>query len=285
MNLESIEPELQAFEESFGCRICIHAFSDLFYQGDSYMFRKERQSHRKTFPDRCGREQRSYCIRHCMDELNQRIASSPEQDILEVHCRSGCFELVAPVFREGRCVLVFFAGLLDRREEEKNRLIARLLPVFAAGLEAKVRTMLSLKQGSRDAVTERVEEFIQDHYAEPISTADAARKLCISVTRLCHILQSSGRGRFSEMLMTERIQHAKHLLAFSDSDMHISEIAHLCGFPVYEHFTRSFRKLVGVSPSAWRKRCAVIGRTSKTAFSDTEVSGEEKIYNHEVADK
>ena len=255
MKKESIEPELQAFEESFGCRLCIHAFNDLFFQGASPMFNTRRQSHRKTFPDRCGKEQRSYCIRHCMDELNQRIASSPEEDILEVHCRNQCFELVAPVFREGRCVLVLFAGLLDRREKEKNRLIARLLPVFAAGLEAKVRTMLSLQHGSRDAIIERVEEFIQDHYAEPISTDDAAKKLCISVSRLCHILQESGRGRFSEMLMTERIQHAKHLLEFSDSDLQIAEIAHLCGFPVYEHFTRSFKRIVGKSPSEWRRAC------------------------------
>ena len=253
MNLESIEPELQAFEERFGCRICIHAFNDLFFQGDSPMFRKERQSHRKTYPEQCGKVQRSYCIRHCMDELNQRIAASPEEDILEVHCRYHCFELVAPVFRDRRCVLVLFAGLLDKREKEKNRLIARLLPVFAAGLEAKVRTMLSLKHGSRDAVIERVEEFIEEHYAEPISTADAAKKLCISVSRLCHILQEGGRGRFSEMLMAERIQHAKHLLAFSDSDLQIAEIANLCGFPVYEHFTRSFKRHVGKSPSAWRK--------------------------------
>lgn len=253
MNLQSIEPELQAFEESFGCRICIHAFNDLFFQGDSPMFRKERQSHRKIYPDKCGKAQRSYCIRHCMDELNQRIANSPEEDILEVHCRYHCFELVAPVFRDGRCVLVLFAGLLDKQNKEKNRLIARLLPVFAAGLEAKVRAMLSLRSGSRDAIIERVEDYIQEHYAESISTADAARKLCISVSRLCHILQTSGRGRFSDMLMAERLQHAKHLLAFSD--MQIAEIANLCGFPVYEHFTRSFRKKEGASPSEWRRLC------------------------------
>ena len=275
MNLESIEPELQAFEESLGCRICIHDFSGLFYQGDSTMFRKERQSHRKTFPDRCGREQRSYCIRHCMDELNQRIASAPDEDILEVHCRSGCFELVAPVCRDGRCVLGLFAGLLDKQDIEKNRLIARLLPVFAAGLEAKVRTMRSLKHGSRDAVIERVEEFIQDHYAEPISTADAAKKLCVSVSRLCHILQACGKGRFSEMLMAERIQHAKHMLAFSDSDIQIGEIANLCGFSVYEHFTRSFKKIVGVSPSEWRKKCTTTGNALRTTFSETEISSGE----------
>ncbi|MBQ7651666.1 MAG: helix-turn-helix transcriptional regulator, partial [Victivallales bacterium] len=234
-------------------------FNDLFFQGASPMFNAKRQSHRKTHPDQCGKAQRSYCIRHCMDELNQRIANSPEEDILEVHCRYHCFELAAPVFREGRCVLVLFAGLLDRQEHNKNRLIARLLPVFAAGLETKVRTMLSLKNGSRDAIIERVEEFIQDHYAEPISTAAAAKKLCISVSRLCHILQAAGRGRFSEMLMAERIQHAKHLLEFSDSDLQITEIAHLCGFPVYEHFTRSFKRIAGKSPSEWRKMCMATG--------------------------
>ncbi len=254
MNIHSIEPELQTFERVFGCRICLHPFTDIFYRGTTRLFAPIRQSHRRTHPGRCGREQRSYCIRHCMDELNRRIAASPSRDLFAVHCRNGCFELAAPVYRGGRCVLVVFAGLLDVRDREKVRTIGRMLPVFAAGIERRVYDMAVAKECVRDTLPERAKEYIEQHYAENISTSTAARALCVSVSHLCHALRASGEGSFSQMLMSERILRAKQLLTFSDPDVRLTDIARLCGFVRYEHFCRCFAAAAGMSPSAWRRR-------------------------------
>ena len=254
MNMHSIEPELQTFERVFGCKICLHPFTDIFYRGTTRLFTPIRQSHRRTHPDRCGREQRSYCIRHCMDELNRRIAASSSRDLFAVHCRSRCFELAAPVYRGGRCVLVAFAGLLDVRDREKVRTIARMLPVFASGIERRVYDMTVAKECVRDTLCERAKEYIEKHYSESISTSHAARSLCVSVSHLCHALRASGEGSFSQLLMRERISRAKQLLAFSDPDVRLSDIAQLCGFSRYEHFCRCFVSAPGVSPSAWRRK-------------------------------
>lgn len=256
MNIHSIEPELQTFERVFGCKICLHPFTDIFYRGTTRLFSPIRQSHRRTHPERCGREQRSYCIRHCMDELNRRIAASPSRDLFAVHCRNGCFELASPVYRGGRCVLVVFAGLLDARDKKKVRTVARMLPVFAAGLESRVYDMTVAKECVRDTLLERAKEYIEQHYAENISTSIAAKSLCVSVSHLCHALRASGEGSFSQLLMNERILRARQLLTFSDPDVRLADIARLCGFVSYEHFCRSFVNAVGESPSAWRKRHA-----------------------------
>ena len=254
MNIYSIEPELQTFERVFGCRICLHTFTDIFYRGTIRLFASIRQSHRRTHPDRCGREQRSYCIRHCMSELNRRIAANSSRDLFMVHCRNRCFELAAPVYRGGRCVLVVFAGLLDWREKEKVWTIARMLPVFAAGLESRVYDMTVAQECVRDTLPERAKEYIEQHYAENISTSHAAKTLCVSVSHLCHALRASGEGSFSQLLMRERMQRARQLLTFSDPDVRLADIARLCGFARYEHFCRCFIGVTGMSPSAWRKR-------------------------------
>ena len=256
MNIHSIEPELQTFERVLGCRICLHPFTDIFYRGTTRLFSPIRQSHRRTHPDRCGREQRSYCIRHCMDDLNRRIAASSSRDLFLVHCRSRCFELAAPVYRGGRCVLVVFAGLLDARDKEKVRTIARMLPVFAAGLESRVYDMTVARECVRDTLPERVKEYIEQHYAEDVSTSHAAKALCVSVSHLCHVLRASGEGSFSQLLMRERMLRAKQLLTFADPDVRLADIARLCGFVSYEHFCRSFAGATGASPSEWRKRNA-----------------------------
>ena len=256
MNIHSVEPELQTFERVFGCKICLHPFTDIFYRGTMRLFASIRQSHRRTHPERCGKEQRSYCIRHCMDELNRRIAASPSRDLFMVHCRNGCLELASPVYRGGRCVLVVFAGLLDARDKEKVRTIARMLPVFAAGLERRVYEMSVAKECVRDTLSERAKEYVERHYAENVSTSQAAKTLCVSVSHLCHELRSAGEGSFSQLLMHERILRAKQLLTFADPDIRLTDIARLCGFARYEHFCRSFSGAVGMSPSAWRKRNA-----------------------------
>ena len=256
MNIHSIEPELLTFERVFGCSICLHPFTDIFYRGTTRLFSSIRQSHRRTHPDRCGKEQRNYCIRHCMDELNRRIAASPSRDLFVVHCRNGCFELASPVYRGGRCVLVVFAGLLDARDKEKVRTIARMLPVFAAGLERRVYDMTVADECVRDTLPERVKEYVEQHYAESVSTSQAARALCVSVSHLCHVLRAAGEGSFSQLLMNERMARAKQLLIFSDPDVRLADIARLCGFVRYEHFCRCFVNSVGMSPSEWRKRNA-----------------------------
>ena len=256
MNIHSIEPELQTFERVFGCRICLHPFTDIFYRGTTRLFAPIRQSHRRTHPDRCGREQRSYCIRHCMDDLNRRIAAAPSRDLFMMHCRNGCFELASPVYRSGRCVLVVFAGLLDARDKENVRTLARMLPVFAAGLESRVHDMAAAKECVCDTLSERVKEYIERHYAESVSTSLAARTLCVSVSHLCHALRAAGEGSFSQLLMNERIFRAKQLLTFADPDIRLADIARLCGFPRYEHFCRSFAHAVGMAPSSWRRRNA-----------------------------
>ncbi len=253
MDIHSIEPELQTFERVFGCRLCLHPFSDMFYRGGARLFAPIRQSHRRTHPERCGKEARSYCIAHCMRELNRRIAARPSRDLFTVHCRNRCFELASPVFRNGRCVLVMFAGLLDPRDREKVRTVAKMLPVFASGIETKVYAMSAGNDLGRESLETRVEDYIGTHCSERISTATAARALCVSVSLLCHTLRASGGGSFSQRLMAERIRRAGQMLDFADPDFRLADIAQLCGFGSYEHFSRCFRRVTGVSPAAWRR--------------------------------
>lgn len=254
MNIDSLEEEIKTFEELTGCTVCLHFFNTVFFRGNTSLVNALRFSHRKTHPDRCGREKRSYCIEHCMQNLKRRMEAAPERDLFAVHCRNKCFELATPVYRGGKCVLTLFAGLLDPGEKEKVRKIAKILPVFAAGLEAKAQQITLIKRGKKNTLFERINDFIELHYAENISTSHGAKALGVSVSRLCHILRENGQESFSGILTAERIYHARQLLTYSDPDFALSEIALLCGFRSYEHFSRTFRKEMKLSPASWRKK-------------------------------
>lgn len=52
-------------------------------------------------------------------------------------------------------------------------------------------------------------------------------------------------------VIERRVSCAKSLL--TSSDMLIDEIAFLCGYKSVVHFSRQFKKIVGISPTEWRK--------------------------------
>jgi AraC family transcriptional regulator len=56
-----------------------------------------------------------------------------------------------------------------------------------------------------------------------------------------------------------RVERAKALM--SSTREHLSEIALACGFTDQSHFTRWFRRIVGVSPGQWRRNHADLGST------------------------
>ena len=94
--------------------------------------------------------------------------------------------------------------------------------------------------------------YMQNHISEPISLRTLAD--------ICHTERIYFLKRFkAEMGMTPmnylrniRINRAKKLL--EHSDMNITQISAAVGFQTIHHFTSTFKKLVGVSPSEYKMR-------------------------------
>lgn len=56
-----------------------------------------------------------------------------------------------------------------------------------------------------------------------------------------------------QWLLQERVRKAKeHLLS---GDLPLVEVALVTGFADQAHFTRTFSRVVGASPGAWRRQC------------------------------
>ena len=97
-----------------------------------------------------------------------------------------------------------------------------------------------------------IEVWLADHYAEPVTENDAARKLGLSKRQLSRVLQDIYGMSFREKLVEIRLHNAVKLL--TQSDCPIEKVAGLVGYTTPSGFYAAFRKRYGMSAGAYRKQ-------------------------------
>lgn len=103
-------------------------------------------------------------------------------------------------------------------------------------------------------------EFIQGNYCNPIKVTDVADYVCINRSYLYTLFQNSLGMSPQQFLMTFRITKAAELL--QHTSLSVESIAISCGYQDPLVFTKAFRQMKGVSPSAYRKEMKM-GETRK----------------------
>jgi AraC-like DNA-binding protein len=87
-------------------------------------------------------------------------------------------------------------------------------------------------------------------YAAPITIDDLSREVALSPYYLIRAFRRVYKQTPHQYLMGQRIARAKELLR--NSDLSITEICVSVGFESLGSFSTLFRKVAGVSPSAYR---------------------------------
>lgn len=94
-------------------------------------------------------------------------------------------------------------------------------------------------------------DYVKHRWHEPFQLADAAAAIGISPSRLSHLFREKTGTSFTDWLRYERVKRATALLTSSDKS--IDEIAYSVGYTTPQTFQRSFTKLIGITPSKYRK--------------------------------
>lgn len=113
-----------------------------------------------------------------------------------------------------------------------------------ADVDARTRNVHALLARNADA-------YIQAHYQEDIYLETIATALGVSAKHLSRVYKQQNDMNISDQISLMRVEHAKQLL--STTDITINEIMSLTGFVSRATFLRSFKKHVGISPSAFRQ--------------------------------
>ncbi len=97
----------------------------------------------------------------------------------------------------------------------------------------------------------RVVHYVDTHYTEMINLELLSEQFNISLSHLCRQFKRIAGASFTEYVTKKRITQACELLRYTQQP--VSNIGMQVGYPDYFHFNKVFKKVVGVSPSTYRK--------------------------------
>ena len=93
--------------------------------------------------------------------------------------------------------------------------------------------------------------YINNHYTEELRVGELAKYFSVSDSYLSHEFARLTNRSLYEYILYRRIMLSRQKMMSEDS---LNVIAYQCGFNDYSNYLRSFTKLVGMSPSRYRKR-------------------------------
>lgn len=142
--------------------------------------------------------------------------------------------------------LIYEHNSVDKFTDEMEQLLVKQLLIVI------YRCTNLYFDGLQDDIVTDVKRQFENNYSEQYSLEKLARQYNISVSSLSHRFRSVTGTSVMEYLQSCRIAHAKRM--FADADSNIGEIVQKCGFSDSSNFSRTFKKLNGMSPTDFRKK-------------------------------
>lgn len=193
----------------------------------------------------------------------------PDVGHAERHFSSGRHFLIE-IDRTGLERVCDYGAVLDRTVmlggERPLRLVTRMYrefirrdrysPLVLESITTELLVEASRKNMvSREAVPpvwlQRVLEYLHENYPDPAGLSKLAEIAEVHPTHLARVFRQFQKCTAGEYLRRIRIENARHRLVYTNKDL--VQIALETGFSDQSHFTRSFKKVTGITPSAYRR--------------------------------
>lgn len=91
--------------------------------------------------------------------------------------------------------------------------------------------------------------FLNKHYTSSLTLSDASQT-AMNPTAFCRYFKEKTGKTFKQYILEMRIGYACKLLAVGQ--MNMSQISLECGFETVTHFNRCFKKITGMTPTAYK---------------------------------
>ena len=162
------------------------------------------------------------------------------------------FELIRLLHRYGiaseryyeRCASLFGdSALLSNREA-----VAGWLGEFARQVAADIGRS---RESDATTAVKHISDYVRANYWKPLQLGELAREVHLNPAYLSASFKRITGQNFSDFLIQLRMENAAKLL--NGTSIQIGEVARSVGYEDMRHFSRLFKKHIGVTPSAYRE--------------------------------
>lgn len=136
----------------------------------------------------------------------------------------------------------------------KFSVLSALYSLFAAIIDLKLYSSASVSELPEDknlSKLKNVLSFIRSNYDKQITLSDMAEVASMSPKYFCHFFKSMTRKTPVDYLVAYRVEKASRKLL--STDMSVTDVAFATGFNDLSYFIKTFKKLKGETPAAFRK--------------------------------
>lgn len=235
--------------------------ADVFFQRDAGIMRAALAMHRKQPADM---EQ----VYRLLQEITNILCYDLSNPVLKDILYQLYFEILKPSFNFTLfyyCTAVICSGISRVQDSLDDSLIRENLNPYLlqfSSIEEQYDNMLRrihalqvkyvAKRQTKNTLALKAMNYIADNYAREITISDIADALYISKVYLSQIFKSQLGVSVIQYLIAIRIEESRKLL--KDTDDMIYVIAEKVGFHDSRHFSKTFKKVMGISPGEYRKK-------------------------------
>jgi AraC-like DNA-binding protein len=107
------------------------------------------------------------------------------------------------------------------------------------------------KKNVENALVDAAEKYLSEHVRDGLTLRGVCEHFSVSKSYLCKLFHEETGESVIRRYIALKIAEAKRLIR--QGDLNFTQIAEALGYAGIHHFTRSFKRMAGVSPSAYAK--------------------------------
>lgn len=127
-----------------------------------------------------------------------------------------------------------------------------MISSFKLFLNKLMSELEHIREIENDSAVEQGCRYIEENFTRDISLEDAAEHCGLSSFYFSRLFKRKKKITFIDYLTNRRMEEARRLLA--DGGLSIKEISGMTGYSDPNYFTRVFKRVEGLSPSAYRSK-------------------------------
>lgn len=137
-------------------------------------------------------------------------------------------------------------------EPERYASMITLLQSFADQLGSHAGSLAIIEEGSEPAAIAKARRYIHSHLDDSLPLGTVAHQAGLSESHFCRLFKEATGLTLTDYINRCRIEWAKKELL--KPEKRVSEIAFEVGYQSLSQFNRSFARIVGASPTTWRRQ-------------------------------